>query len=170
LLELQGFDRQFSVLRLDADDWAIAREMRLRALADSPEAFFGDLSSERGYDEEHWRGELQRNAWILAKLDSTPVGVAKLNLVPEQNDGTHLEALWVDPEVRHLGAGEVLVSALESTAKRLGVRILRLWVFADNRSAQTFYRHLGYTSSARRQKIEVNDQVRVEEEFEKHLE
>jgi len=170
LLELEERDPQISVFLLEADDWPTARAMRLRALADSPEAFLGDLSSESEHDEVHWRSELRLNAWLLATLEGTPVAVAKLNLVPEHNDGTHLEALWVAPEIRHLGVGEVLVSAVESTAKTLGVNVLRLWVFADNRSAQTFYRHLGYASSARRQKIEVNGQVRVEEEFEKRLE
>ncbi|MFC9687618.1 GNAT family N-acetyltransferase [Kribbella sp. NPDC056951] len=169
MLELQGFDRQFSVFRLEADDWPSARELRLRALAESPEAFLGGMSSEREYDAKHWRGDLELNAWFLVGLDGNPVGLAKLNRTAEHNDGMHLEAMWVAPEARRRGVGAALVSALESTATSLGAQLLRLWVFAENRSAQGFYRRLGYTGPTRTQKIKVNNQVRIEEEFEKHL-
>lgn len=169
MLELPAHDSQISVFRLEAEDWPTARELRLRALSDSPDAFLGGMSAEGEYDEKHWRGELELNVWFLARLDAEPVGLAKLNRSPEENDGMHLEAMWVAPAARLRGVGEVLVSAVESTAAALGAQLLRLWVFAEIQSAHTFYRQLGYTGPIRKQAIKVNDRVRIEEEYEKRL-
>ncbi|MFB6720013.1 GNAT family N-acetyltransferase [Kribbella sp. NPDC056345] len=169
MLELHARDPQISVFRLEADDWLTARELRLQALRDSPDAFLGGMTAEGEYDEKHWRGELELNVWFVARLDSEPVGLAKLNRSPEEDDGMHLEAMWVAPAARLRGVGEVLVAAVESTATALGAQLLRLWVFAEIQSAHTFYRQLGYTGPVRRQAIKVNDRVRIEEEYEKHL-
>lgn len=169
MLELQGFDQEVSVFHLEADDWRTARELRLQALSDSPFAFLGGSSVEGEYDEKHWRADLELNIWFLARVDGGPVGLAKLNRAAEQNDGMHLEAMWVAPEVRHRGVGEILVSAVESAATTLGAPLLRLWVFAENRSAHDFYQRLGYAGPIRKQAIKVNDRVRIEEEYEKHI-
>ncbi|MFK4083997.1 GNAT family N-acetyltransferase [Kribbella sp. NPDC020789] len=140
--------------------------MRLQALSDSPDAF---LALEGEDDELHWREDLDQNVWCLARLADQPVGLAKLNRVAEHKDGMHLEAVWVAPQARHQGVGEVLVAALESIAATLGAHLLRLWVFAENHSAKNFYRQLGYTGPTRRQPIKVNDRVRFEDEYEKYL-
>jgi GNAT superfamily N-acetyltransferase len=169
LLELVGSDSQISVFRLEADDWPTLRQLRLLALQDSPEAFLGAAPIERKYDEGHWRRELRRHIWFVAGLHGEPVGLAKLNRAPEQNDGMHMEAMWVAPGVRRRGVGEVLASALESAAAALGVRRLRLWVFADNGLARDFYLQLGYAGPVRVQTIKVNDRLRIEEEYVKQV-
>ncbi|GAA1689059.1 hypothetical protein GCM10009745_37460 [Kribbella yunnanensis] len=169
MLELPTRDPQISVFRLEADDWPTARAMRLQALSDSPDAFLGGMSAEGEYDEKHWRGLLEVHVWFLARLDGEPVGLAKLNRSPEEDDGMHLEAMWVAPFARLRGVGEVLVSAVESTAFALGAQLLRLWVFAEIESAHRFYRQLGYSGPTRIQAIKVNDRVRIEEEYEKYL-
>ncbi|WP_165956750.1 GNAT family N-acetyltransferase [Kribbella antibiotica] len=169
MLELQGFHRQISVFRLEADDWQTARDVRLSALTDSAAAFLGDEAAERGYNENQWRAELDVHVWFVARLDDKAVGLAKLNRSPDQSDGIHLEAMWVAPDVRRRGVGEVLVSALEATAASLGAQVLRLWVFTENRSARDFYLRLGYRGPLHPQKIEVNGRFRIEEEFEKRL-
>ncbi|MFF1817328.1 GNAT family N-acetyltransferase [Kribbella sp. NPDC058245] len=168
-MELQGFHRQISVFRLEADDWQTARDVRLSALTDSAAAFLGDESAERGFGEKQWRGELERHAWFVARLDGEAVGLAKLTRSPEHNDDMHLEAMWVAPDVRRRGVGEVLVSALEATAAASGAQVLRLWVFTENRSARDFYLRLGYRGPLHPQKIEVNGRFRIEAEFEKRL-
>jgi GNAT superfamily N-acetyltransferase len=168
LLELQGFDRKVSVFQLEADDWRTARDLRLQALSDSPFAFLGDSSVEGEYDEKDWRADLEINIWFLARLDSRAVGIARLNRT-EQDDGMHLEALWVAPEVRRRGVGEILVSAVESTATTLEAPLLHLWVFAEHRTAHEFLHRLGYAGPIRKQAIKVNDRIRIEEEYEKYL-
>jgi GNAT superfamily N-acetyltransferase len=162
LLELQGFHPQISVFRLEADDWQIARDMRLSALTDSAAAFLGDESTERGYNENQWRRELERHVWFVARLNGKAVGLAKLTRSPDQTDVMHLEAMWVAPDVRRRGVGETLASALEAKASSLGAQVLRLWVLTENRSAQDFCLRLGYRGPLHPQKLEVNGRFRIE--------
>jgi GNAT superfamily N-acetyltransferase len=158
---------QISVLGLIAEDWQTLRDLRLQALSDSPESFLGDLPAEQAYDEKQWRSELDLNIWFVARLDTRPVGLVKLNRNLDSDEGMHLESMWVAPTIRRRGIGATLVSALESTAATMDARQLRLWVFADNHSARDFYLRLGYTGPIRSQSIEANGRATFEEEYEK---
>jgi GNAT superfamily N-acetyltransferase len=152
---------------LTADDWQILRDLRLRALADAPESFLGDLPAEGAYDEKHWRQEASRNVWLVATLETRNVGLAKLNV--QSADGLHLEALWVDPSERRRGIGTQLVSALEDIAATTGVRQLKLWIFTENDSARQFYRHRSYRETTLVQPIKANNRLRLEAEYQKRL-
>lgn len=158
-----------SVCHLTPDDWRALRELRLQALADSPESFFGDMSAERDYGEKHWRQELDLNVWLMARSNTRQVGLVKLNCNARSHDDLHLEALWVAPDMRRRGVGEALVSALESAAATKGAHELRLWVFTENHSARDFYLRLGYTGPLDTQEIKSNGRRRHEQEFLKHI-
>ena len=63
------------VRTLAEDEWATYREVRLRALKESPEAFAADLEDEAEYDEEFWRSRMNRSRRLLAEVDGQVVGV-----------------------------------------------------------------------------------------------
>lgn len=160
---------QIAVCPLGADDWRTLRELRLQALADSPDSFFGEMSAERDYSENHWRQELDLNVWLMATCNTRQIGLVKLNCNARALDDLHLEALWVAPDTRRQGVGETLVSALERVAATKGAPELRLWVFTENHSARDFYLRLGYTRTPVIQDIKSNGRRRREQEYEKHL-
>ena len=59
------------VRRLTEADWTLARELRLRALADAPDAFAATLAQEEGFPETRWRGRLARpDAATFVALDA----------------------------------------------------------------------------------------------------
>ncbi|MFI6827367.1 GNAT family N-acetyltransferase [Kribbella sp. NPDC050241] len=160
---------QISVCHLTPDDWRTLRELRLQALADSPESFFGDISAERNYSEKQWRQELDLSVWLMATFDARQVGLVKLNCNARSHDDLHLEALWVAADMRRRGVGETLVWAVENTAATKGAQELRLWVFTENHSARDFYLRLGYTGPLDTQEIKSNGRRRHEQEFLKHI-
>ena len=65
------------IRRLEPDDWALYREVRLAALRDSPFAFGSTLESESTYTEPVWRERLQGRALFVALHSSgRPAGLA----------------------------------------------------------------------------------------------
>ena len=61
--------------RLTPDDWAVLRDVRLRALADSPDAFGSTLEREQAFDEKEWRRRPYGPVWV-AEVDGRPVAMA----------------------------------------------------------------------------------------------
>lgn len=61
---------------LDADDWPIAREVRLRALKDSPSAYISEYEDEVAVGEDGWRERFTRMRWIVARQQARVIGLA----------------------------------------------------------------------------------------------
>jgi hypothetical protein len=72
--------------RLDRSDWQTLREMRLRALADTPTAFASSLQQEQHLSPEHWQrwaagsdrvtGEPRRMVTMVVWVEGSPIGMA----------------------------------------------------------------------------------------------
>ena len=51
---------EITVRVLDESDWPLYRDLRLRALEESPESFSAQLADEVDHDEQFWRGRMDR--------------------------------------------------------------------------------------------------------------
>ena len=90
--------------RLTPDDWAVLRDVRLRALADSPDAFGSTLEREQPFDEKEWRRRSVRPVWV-AEVDGRPVAMAGAFT----NDGVlQVWGMWTDPDHRGQGVARLL--------------------------------------------------------------
>ena len=49
-------------VEVHAADWARLRDIRLKALIDSPHAFGGTFENESAFDEDRWRFEFAKQA------------------------------------------------------------------------------------------------------------
>ena len=75
------------------EDWAAVREIRLRALADSPSAFASTLDREEAMAECDWRARLENgNSW-LARFGGTAVGTVS----SISDDGTRIPPVLTRP-------------------------------------------------------------------------
>jgi putative acetyltransferase len=80
--------------------------------------------------------------FFVARLDGSAVGCAALVL---HGDGeAELKRMFVADAARGLGAGRALLQRIEETARRDGVRVLRLETGVRNAEALALYRREGF--------------------------
>ena len=162
-MEAPYYNREWMtrVRRIHADEGALLREIRLRALRDSPSAFSSTLDRELAYEDELWASR----ASTASSGDKAATFVAEsgtqdwLGLVTilgadhEAASGSgsaELVSMWIAPEARRLGLGEKLVQAALQFARGCNVPAMELSVTRGNESAMRLYLRLGFclTSAA----------------------
>ena len=63
---------EITVRVLGESEWPLYRDLRLRALEESPESFSAQLADEVDHDEQFWRGRMDRYHQLLAERDGRP--------------------------------------------------------------------------------------------------
>jgi len=110
---VQTVDRTVVVRRLDPSDWLQFREIRLRALAESPAAFGSTLEEASQLDQAGWRDRLAGRAQFVAMRGSAALGTAA-GIAAGPGGGAELISMWVDPSWRGHGVADELVIARRS--------------------------------------------------------
>lgn len=150
------------VRRATPDQWELSRDIRLRSLAEDPEAFCSSLERARGYDESTWRSRLEQNATILAWVDGRVVGTVTGKDDPHEPGGHEIVAMWVDPLHRRSGVATVLLDEIVRRAREASAASVALWVADDNDTAKHLYESYGFTSTGEREAMRPGvDQVRM---------
>ena len=134
-------------------DWKVLRDIRLRALAESPWAFASTLAREEAFGEQDWRRRLEHGHCFLAWADGRPVGCVAGFADEELPQEQHLVAMWVEPAHRGTSAATELVEAVCRQARADGAVAVRLWVVDGNARARRFYERLGFTTTGLRQPV-----------------
>jgi ribosomal protein S18 acetylase RimI-like enzyme len=132
---------------LTPDDWALWRDLRLRALTEAPEAFGSRLADWQGDGdrEERWRRRLSIPGGhdVVGLLDGAAVGMA--TGVPSDEPGVvELISMWVSPVARGRGVGDALVGEIVRWATDAGATTLRLDVAEGNDPARLLYERHGF--------------------------
>ncbi len=147
------------VRRIAFEDAGLLRETRLAALRDSPQAFASSFESESTRPVEEWERRTndavvgQDQTIVFGELDGSVVGmVGGFRPDPESGD-RQLYGLWVAPEGRGTGLGELLVNAITGWAEEVGARRLILWVTETNKPAIELYERLGFTRTGVQQML-----------------
>jgi SAM-dependent methyltransferase/GNAT superfamily N-acetyltransferase len=143
------------IRRARADDWEALRDVRLAALADSPDAFAVTLDEEHDGDEAHWLSWITGEGWdgavatFVADDDGALVGMAT-GFRPDGEPGiVHLFAMWVNPERRKEGIGRRLVAAVARwAAEHPDVDQVLLRVTVANHAAVRFYADCGFVGTS----------------------
>jgi GNAT superfamily N-acetyltransferase len=136
------------VTHVGEDAWRDWRDVRLAALADSPDAFGASASEEQQLGEEAWRQMTRAAAIFIATAGGTAVGVVA-GLARDCAQERGLGAMWVAPAWRGRGVAPMLADAVVAWARSQGARRLRLWVPADSARARRFYGKQGFRATGR---------------------
>lgn len=159
---------------ITADGAATFREVRLRALFDSPTAFGATYASESQFSDADWERRAaqwngERSTAYLAWDASEPCGIVAGFVDVEDPRVAHLVSMWVAPTHRRHGIGRLLVNAVIQWAATKQAHSLRLHVTSSNTSAIQFYGRLGFTMTGRTERY-LNDASLVEYEMSRAIE
>jgi GNAT superfamily N-acetyltransferase len=142
------------IREVGADAWQAMRDVRLAALRDAPQAFASTYEREVVFTEADWQRRIAGGGSFLAYLperDTAPAGIAGGF---ETEPGTiELVSMWVRPQARGQGVGQVLVEAVVGWARARGASRVHLWVTETNSRARLLYERCGFRPTAERQPL-----------------
>ena len=131
--------------------WAELRTLRLRALAEDPQAFGQTYDVACTFPETFWRGRLRNAAkgvsWLIcARMGGRLVGM--VGAFQTDEDLCHGRATvvgtYVEPEVRRQGIAQRLLAALLERLAAAGVAVARLAVNPEQGAAVKAYLGAGF--------------------------
>jgi ribosomal protein S18 acetylase RimI-like enzyme len=142
-----------------AADWQQLRELRLRALADAPDAFSSTLEQEAAFPEEVWRQRAEggpTSADFIAHEGGAGIGMAAIFAESSAPGRMQLVAMWVDPHYRRRGVAWALVDQAVRWASDRQAREVILWVVDQNTAACRLYERIGFRPTGERQPLASN--------------
>jgi GNAT superfamily N-acetyltransferase len=132
------------VERLTVDEAPRLRAIRLRALADAPDAFGATLEEAVARPAEKWSQQLRELPTFVAVNDGLDVGMVRCQPDQTRTDTASLISMWVAPTARRSGVGDALIDAAIEWARANGVSRLLLYVVDDNAPAIALYARKGF--------------------------
>lgn len=140
------------VRRLRADEWALFRALRLRALADAPDAFGGTYADEAAQSDAQWQARADPPDGAVFVVDGPDdlIAMAIGGPAPGYPNAAALFSMWVAPNARGHGLGEALIHAVEAWAIQAGYPMLGLGVTTTNEPAIALYERLGFVDNGDR--------------------
>ena len=143
---------EYRIFRAQPTNWQQVRSVRLRALADSPDAFGSTLTEEQQLTDDKWLIR-SKNINVAQFLAIAPrgheLGMAVGALYNDQAQTAGLFSMWVAPEARKCGVGLALVQAVIEWAQTEGYCRILLEVGDTNTPAIRLYQACGFTPTGR---------------------
>ena len=148
---------EIAVRVLDESEWPLYRDVRVRALAESPDAFTATLADEADREDQFWRDRMTRSYRLLAERGSASQGIVSLGPYEQDPSAAEVFGLYVIPEARGAGVSWRLVEAAAALAAQNGYTQLYYWVGTDNGRAIGFAKNFGFRSSGYRRPSRASD-------------
>lgn len=155
------------VRRVRADEWEALRDVRLRALADAPDAFGSTHAEALQRPEEWWRvwalrsAESDEQAMSLAWEGAGAVGIAG---VFRNDDGRwQVISMWVEPQARGRGIARALLDDVVAFARAHDAAELILSVTDGNDGARRLYESYGFADNGFSEPLRSNPALTIRE-------
>lgn len=134
----------FHIEKILPDQWHVFKDLRIRALKDTPDSFSSSAEEEKLFEDKIWKERLDQkeSATFVALTElSEPIGL----VVGAPYDGeAGLFSMWVSKEWRQRGIATYLVHAVIEWARLEGYSKLLLDVGDENLPAIQLYRSQGF--------------------------
>src|SRR5690348_16533658 len=105
------------IVRLMVGDEQRLRAIRLRALADAPDAFGATFEEANALSVGDWREQLEQLTTFVATSGDGDIGIARGLRHPDRENTAYLMTMWVAPEFRRQGVGAALIDFIVEWAK-----------------------------------------------------
>ena len=144
---------QISVRPLGVGESRLVRELRVRALRDSPTAFAQTEAEALSQSDDVWLRLAEsmtgaaRNAMFVAESGEEFVGCTYALVDQTDEQVGRVGGFWVDSRYRRLGIGRQLLRSVGHWAIARQRDRLRLWVPADAFGARAFYLAQGFAET-----------------------
>lgn len=146
---------------LTPEDWRIFRQVRLRALADAPDAFGITLAEAELNADSVWRERVQGpGPTMVATEDREPVAMGGA-FVPPGSGVAMLWGMWTSPEARGRGHASRILAELLSWCRERDLTVM-LDVTEGNAQARNLYLARGFQSTGEWQPLREGSSLRVE--------
>lgn len=130
---------------LEADEWALLRELRMAALTESPDAFSPTAEATGRLAKADW----QQSAARFASRDDGAMLIARpgnglMSAVRDRDGVGHIGAMWVRPEARGTRLGSALLDRGIDLLANAGCETIQLSVTETNLDALRLYESRGF--------------------------
>jgi ribosomal protein S18 acetylase RimI-like enzyme len=129
------------------DDWQALRDTRLRALADSPEAFLETVEDAWSVPESRWRELATPDDTRASFLQDDESGMVSC-FIADDPTNAFLVGMWVAPALRGTEVARDLVESVVAWANEHGAARVCLSVEPANDRAARLYEKCGFTETA----------------------
>ena len=146
-------------------DWAVLRDIRLRALADSPDAFGVLLEEAQAQPDEVWRERRERPSptyAVRAGPDGPAVAMGGLWLREDRPAEAMVWGMWTAPEARGHGHAGRLLDTLVRAAAAAGRHRIELHVTEGNDMARRLYLARGFDVTGQWEPLRKGSPLRIE--------
>jgi GNAT superfamily N-acetyltransferase len=144
---------------LRADEWEVWRAIRLRSLADSPDAFGSTLEREQAFAQTDWRDRL-RSMTVVAFVDGTPAAMG--GGYRPRAGWVQVVAMWTDPEFRGRGLAGQVLDVIVGLSRAEG-RQIALDVAQGNSPARTAYEHYGFVATGESSPLRDGSEILIDQ-------
>jgi GNAT superfamily N-acetyltransferase len=137
---------------MNSSDWRKYRELRLRALGDSPDAYGSTLAAEQDRSEAAWAERLAaaetsgKDLPLIAEHGGQSVGLVWAKVDPADASIVNVFQMWVAPENRGCGTGQALLRSAIAWARGIGARFVQLGVTCGDSPAARLYAREGFSA------------------------
>ena len=151
------------IVDVSPEDWAEFRAIRLRALADAPDAFGMTLAGALEQTPDAWRSRLDTDDPILLVRDGgTAVAMGAGWRAPDTPGSMMIWGMWTAPEARGRGHAEALVEHLLAWARETDITDVALHVTEGNDRARRIYERLGFVATGQWEPLRDTSPLRIE--------
>jgi ribosomal protein S18 acetylase RimI-like enzyme len=156
-----------TVRSLEPHEVTLHREVRLRALRESPDSFGETATEVERQPHSYWEGLTRsvttpdRHIMLLACEGDAVYGAIYGLVDSERSDAGRIGGMWVDPSRRRQGVARALLQAVLRWARQRRMKHLGLWAPLENAGAIALYRRAGFADTGRRRPLRAGSELHI---------